>query len=384
MQPSSVNRNHLNRTVVFNDTTLRDGEQSPGVAFTRNEKLELAQTLWQLGVRELEVGIPAMGSRERETIAAMRETLPEAALMVWARMVPQDVDLCLDLGIDWVNISIPASQQHRQHKLSLSMAQLFAQLRPLIDAVKSQGLKVSLGLEDASRASLDELLVLMEFASIHGVSRVRYADTLGVLDPFTTYNQISQLIANSDVAIEMHAHNDLGLATANSLAAISAGVESVNTTICGLGERAGNAPLEEVSVAVEVLGKGITGIALEQLPKLVGLAKQSAGLDLSPHKPIIGKQVFTHESGIHVDGLLKDFNNYQGFDPHMVGREHQLVLGKHSGTHAMLALLSQMGVGLDKMQLPQMQNLLTHWSERNKRIPSVQDLQRLVEAIDGR
>lgn len=374
----------LDRQVTLNDTTLRDGEQSPGVAFNRAEKLELAQTLWQLGVPQLEVGIPAMGQRERDTIITIREALPDASLMVWSRMLAQDIEVCLGLGMDWINISIPASIQHRRRKLSMSMKQLFTTLEPLIQRAVSQGLEVSLGLEDASRTQVTDLMRIAEFASSQGVKRLRYADTLGVLDPFSTYHQVSQLIANSDCNVEMHAHNDLGLATANSLAAIAAGADSVNTTICGLGERAGNAPLEEVSVAIEVLGKGKTGVKLDQLPKLVTLANRSAGLYLSPHKPILGEQVFTHESGIHVDGLLKDFNNYQGFDPHLVGRQHQLVLGKHSGTHAMLALLSQMGMGLDKVKLPQMRTLLTHWSESNKRIPNMDDLQQLVEAIDAR
>ncbi|WP_456296888.1 homocitrate synthase [Vibrio sp. AK197] len=367
------------REVVINDTTLRDGEQSPGVAFRLEEKVQLATQLSAAGVGELEIGIPAMGDHERQTMLAVRDTVKESQLMGWGRMSMDDLNASLNLGLDWINLSIPASRQQQKHKLGLTLGQVLARIDYVVRSAVQHGFKVSVGFEDASRAEMSDMLFMADMAQVAGASRMRFADTLGVLDPFETFSRVHHLVSHASIQWEMHAHNDLGMATANSLAAIQAGVHSVNTTLIGLGERAGNAPLEEVCVATSVMRHARTGVALDKLPALCSLAKQLSGLQLAGHKSIVGDNVFTHESGIHVDGLLKDPANYQGFAPELVGRHHQMVLGKHSGRKAVIELLHQRGISVSDEQQPRFLEALRCWSEANKRIPSDAELCQLLE-----
>lgn len=366
--------------VTINDTTLRDGEQSPGVAFSTDEKVAIAKCLESVGVGELEIGIPAMGAAEQETILAITGALSSAKTMAWCRMTEQDMKSATGLGLDWVDLSIPVSEQQILSKLSFtSEEQYFAHFKAHLSLAAELDINVCIGMEDASRASIDRMLRLAELAQEYGAKRLRFADTLGILDAGKTQSYISQLRSNCDLQIEMHAHNDLGLATANTLAAIEAGATSVNTTVIGLGERAGNAALEEVAVAMSVLHKGETGIDLQALPQLCQLVQSASGRSESPQKAIVGGSVFTHESGIHVDGLLKDINNYQGFAPQLVGREHEFVLGKHSGHKAISTIYQNLGVRLTARQCEQIRTALRCWSETHKCMPTKEDLFRFAQ-----
>ncbi|MDG3085017.1 homocitrate synthase [Vibrio hannami] len=313
--------------VTINDTTLRDGEQSPGVAFNTEEKLAIALNLESVGVQELEIGVPAMGEAEQETMSVIAASLTRAKTMGWCRMTDQDLNSASGLGLDWVDVSIPVSKQQIRSKLGFdSDKAYFAHGERYLKQAVELGVDVCVGMEDASRADLDFMLRLTELAQECGAKRVRFADTVGILDGDKTRSYISSLRANTDLQIEMHAHNDLGLATANTLAAIDAGATSINTTVVGLGERAGNAALEEVAVALSVLNKGFTGIDLQALPQLCQLVQNASGRPEWLQKAIVGGSVFTHESGVHVDGLMKDSNNYQGFPPNWLAVSTSLFL----------------------------------------------------------
>ena len=217
----------------------------------------------------------------------------------------------------------------------------------MISKAVSSGRKISLGAEDASRADASFLALVARRAQACGASRVRLADTLGVMDPFTTYEAVARLRAALDIEIEIHAHNDLGLATANTLAALRAGATHANTTVNGLGERAGNAALEEVVMGVRHLHHGDTGVDTQALVPISRLVACASGRQVAFNKSIVGEAVFTHESGIHIDGLLKNASTYESFDPSELGRQRRTVLGKHSGSQAVRQAYALMGIVLD-------------------------------------
>lgn len=360
--------------VTINDTTLRDGEQTAGVAFTRREKVALATMLFEAGVTHLEVGIPAMGAKECATIAAIRQALPKSTLMAWCRAKKDEIKRAAQLQLDWVDISIPSSEQMIEHKLKCTKETLLKQLQECVRYAVSLGLQVCIGCEDASRAEPHFLIEIGILGGRAGAQRLRYADTLGLLEPFATYEQIKFLCDAQPLPIEIHCHNDLGLATANTLAAIKAGALYANTTVVGLGERAGNAPLEEVVTALEQCYGQSTGIHLQHFPALCQAVSIAAGRTVPMQKSLVGEQVFTHESGIHVDGLVKDVRNYQGVDPQLFGRSHTLVLGKHSGQGAVQAVFSRIGITLDKVQTGKLLRAVQAFAIRRKRNPSDAEL----------
>lgn len=330
------------------DTTLRDGEQTAGVAFTQGQKIKIAKALDLLGVDVIEVGIPAMGIEEIRAIEKINTLGLHAELLTWNRMKIKDVKLACKTEVKNHHISVPASDIHIYKKLKMTREKVLEEMKRTVSYALDRNCSVSIGAEDASRADCDFLISLYQEASNLGVKRVRFADTVGKLDPFKSKAMIEKILGSVPIDIDFHGHNDLGMGTANALGAYQGGAKYISCSINGLGERAGNTALEEIVVALEYIEKCKTNIRLDQTMKISKLVEMYSGKKIPDGKPIVGESVFTHESGIHVDGLLKDANIYEEISPDTVGRRRKIVLGKFSGTASIQYYYKDKGIELSR------------------------------------
>ena len=369
------------QTIMIDDTTLRDGEQTAGVVFSLDEKKRIALLLDAIGVGELECGIPAMGREEQDAIRALVELDLRARLITWNRAVIADIQASLDCGIRAVDISLSVSDIHIRHKLGKDRSWVKDRLRRVLGFAKRHDLYVSVGGEDASRAEPEFLVELMEIARREGADRFRFCDTLGVLDPFATYQKVRYLAERVDLDLEVHTHNDLGMATANAIAGLRAGARFVSTTVNGLGERAGNAALEEVVMALKHACGVDPGIDTRRFVELSRLVGQASCRPVPEWKPVVGEKVFAHESGLHADGVLKYTGNYEGYDPAEVGLTREMVIGKHSGRHGLSDRLIRLGVCLARPQLDVLLQQVRTSAQRRKRSLTDADLLELCLAV---
>ena len=362
---------------IINDTTLRDGEQAPYVAFNTKEKLRIAQLLYESGADELEVGIPAMGSKEKEDIKEILSLKLPIPIMSWNRATLSDLESSLECGINAVDLSIPVSQTLIDIKFNGDKEKLFRNLEEVVTLAKKEGLFVCIGGEDASRGENDFLAHLMEFGASLGADRFRYCDTVGILTPQKTYENISYLSSKNILDIEMHTHNDFGMATANSIIGLEAGAISANTTVIGLGERAGNASFEQVLMSLKHQFNEKRIINAKKLQELVSCVSLAANRPICKSSPIIGENIFSHESGIHVNGMIKSKSAYEAFEPEMVGLHRYFPIGKHSGASTLLYHLNASGIApiAEKIQviLPLVREIVTN----RKKVLNPQELKEL-------
>ncbi|MHB9004777.1 MAG: homocitrate synthase [Coriobacteriia bacterium] len=335
-------------TIRLDDTTLRDGEQTAGVVFTNDEKVRIARMLDEIGVHQIEAGIPIMGGAERAVIEEIAHLGLNASVLGWNRATITDIQSSLDCGVDAVAISLATSDIHIKTKLQKDRPWVINTIKECVAFAKEAGVYVSVNAEDASRTELGFLIEYAEAAKSEGADRIRFCDTIGALGPFRTYTVIKELIEATGLDVEMHTHNDFGMAVANAIAGVHAGASWINVTVGGLGERAGNAALEEVAMALKYIEGIDIGLDTPRFREMGMFVMEAAGRTVPVWKSIIGTNVFAHESGIHADGVIKNPKNYEIFPPHEVGLTRQIVVGKHSGSRTLEMKFEEYGIPLSR------------------------------------
>ena len=361
---------------IINDTTLRDGEQTPFVAFNLKEKLQIARLLYEAGADELEVGIPAMGKKEQDDLKEILALNLPIPIMSWNRATMSDLEASLKCGLKAVDLSIPVSDILIDIKFGGDKTRLLKQLEEVILQAKKENLFVCIGGEDSSRANNSFLKEIMTLGKELGANRFRYCDTVGILTPYKTYENIKDLCSSNLLDIEMHTHNDFGMATATASAGYEAGAYSSNTTVIGIGERAGNASFEQVLMSLRLLGKEIN-INSKALKSLIKTVSSASNRRVDTNLPIVGKNIFSHESGIHVNGMMKSKNAYEPFNPEELGLKRSFPIGKHSGSSTLIYHLKSIGIepNMQIVQelLPKIREIVTN----RKKVLSTNELKEL-------
>jgi len=366
------------KTVKILDTSLRDGEQTPGVSLTPEQKLQIAKQLDILGVDYIEAGTAVISEGEQRGIKGIANEGLKAEISSFARLLKGDIDAAIECDVDTVNLVAPISDAHIKKKLKTDRESLRSRTFEMVDYVKGHGLKVEISAEDASRADTGFLQSFFsDLAAV--VDRLCFCDTVGILYPERT-KELFELICNFNTPVAAHCHNDFGLATGNSVAAVLAGAEVVHVTVNGLGERAGNASLEEVVTSLELLYGMKTNIAKSKLYETSRLVSNLTKMPVALNKPLVGDNVFTHESGMHVHGTLADKTLYEPMDPGIVGRKRRFAFGKHTGTASVKMALEEQGIQADEEQTSKILAKVKELGDKGKLVTDA-DFQAVVDNV---
>lgn len=334
--------------LILEDTTLRDGEQTPGVALSKQTKTKILDRLLAIGVTSVEIGIPAMGGEELEFITSVVDRQDEARLVTWHRGVREDIEASLDLGYRAVHMGLPASDLHLSSSVRKDRNWLLRTARDLVGMCKDRGAFVSISAEDLARTDPAFLVDYAHTVREAGADRLRLSDTVGMLTPEEYGGRVAAIARECDIDLQCHAHNDFGLAVANTIAGLQAGARYFHVTINGIGERAGMADIAHVVVALNRLYGVDLGVDLTGLTSLARDFADIVGHPLPPWHPITGENVFAHESGIHVNAMLRDTSSFEPFPPEDVGGQRRYVLGKHSGRALVEWMLAEQGLSVDQ------------------------------------
>ncbi|MFW0884221.1 homoaconitate hydratase [Candidatus Acidulodesulfobacterium sp. H_13] len=335
------------KKIIINDTTLRDGEQTAGIVFSADEKILIAGSLDEIGTDEIEAGIPVMGGAEKLAIQKINEQGLKAKIVGWNRAKREDIYASLDIGLKFIHISVPVSQIHIKYKLKKDFEYVKNSLIDILRILSKEGVKYSVGGEDSSRANIKSVIEIMSIAEDEGAYKYRYSDTVGILNPIKMYENIKKIKdcgRLKHILLEIHTHNDFGMASANSVSAIEAGAESLSGSISGLGERVGNCAIEEVIAYLNFIENKKIKFDFIKAKELAKFISKITRRPIPDSKPIFGKNIFYHEAGIHADGILKNPINYEAFPPEYVGTERKLLIGKHSGSNVIKYKLNKMGL----------------------------------------
>ena len=348
---------NFKKHVRFFDTTLRDGEQTPGVSLTPTEKLDIGRALDRLGVEVVEAGFAAVSEGEAKAVKLIANEGLRAEVFSATRGVIKDIDIAINCDVDGVNVIVPVSDLHIEQKLGKTREQILDMMAEAVIHGKDHGLIVELSTEDGSRTDRDYLKQVVQRGLDVGLDRIALCDTVGTLTPERTYEWVEDMRGTfPDAFFSIHCHDDFGFGVANSIAALMAGADQVQGTINGIGERAGNAALEEIAVTLSVLYKVKHSVKTELLYETSKLVSKLIGMPVAPNKSIVGANAFAHESGIHTHAVLKNPLMYEAIDPKLVGGARKIVSGKHAGSAGLKKSLDDLGFTPSKEELGEIMN----------------------------
>jgi 2-isopropylmalate synthase len=375
---------NLPREVKIFDTTLRDGEQTPGISLTREEKLLLARQLDKLGVDIIEAGFPISSRGEKEAVTAIAKDGLTSTVCGLSRVIKDDIDACLDCEVDMVHTFVSTSEIQIKYTIKKSKEKILDMATEAVSYIKEHGASCLFSAMDATRSDLDYLVKIFKAVEEAGADIINIPDTVGVMIPRGMRLLTKEIHGNVKIPIDVHCHNDFGLAVANSLAAVEAGAREVQCTINGLGERAGNANLEEIVMSLHSLYNVESNIKTRYLFETSKLVERLTGIKIPPNYPIVGENAFSHESGIHTHGVLSKSATFEPgvMTPEMVGHRRRIVSGKHAGTHGIKAMLRDMGIMVNKEQLLDITMRVKDLGDKGKRVTDA-DLQAIAEAVLG-
>ncbi len=373
----------LPNSVKILDTTLRDGEQTPGVAITVDEKIRIAKKLDKLGVDTMEVGFPASSPGEMRAAREILKLGLTPKICGLARPLTSDLNAAIDCEVDYIHTFIGTSPLHRKYKLKMSQEEILSKSVDAIEYIKDHGIIAEFSAEDATRTEFEFLKEIYKAVEDAGVDYINVPDTVGVMIPASMSYLISELKKILTTPISVHCHDDFGLAVANSLSAVEAGAVQIHTTINGLGERAGNASLEEVVMSLTSQYKIKTNINTQLLVDTSEFVSRITGIKMPPNKAIVGENAFAHEAGIHVHGVLQKAETYEPITPEMVGHKRRIVLGKHTGANAIKSKLEEYGIDLDKTQFDKVFDQIKKLGDKGKCVTDA-DLKAMSETVLGR
>jgi 2-isopropylmalate synthase len=374
--------NKTQRTIRIFDTTLRDGEQTPGVSFTADDKIEIARQLSKLGVDTIEAGFPSSSEGEKKVVKDIVKIGLTSEICALTRATKGDIDAAIDCDVDLIHVFIPTSPVQMKYAVNLTPEQVLSATVESIEHVKKHGLKCEFSPMDATRSEMPFLKQVCQAAEKAGMDRLNVPDTVGIMIPKTTIKLIEELKTVVKVPISTHCHDDFGLAVANSLAAVEAGAAQVHVAVNGLGERAGNASLEEVVMALHSIYKYKTGVNTRLLYSTSRLVSSLSGIAVQANKAIVGENAFAHESGIHTRGVTEKPLTFEPIDPELVGRTRKLVAGKLAGTSGIKAELEEVGIHPTEEQIKEIVQRVKELGDKGKMVTDA-DLLALTSAVMG-
>jgi methanogen homocitrate synthase len=339
------------KDVTIYDTTLRDGEQTPGVCFSCDEKLEIAIALDKLKLPQIEVGFPIVSKQEKESVKTIVNQRLDAQILSLSRTKKEDIDVAISCDVDGIITFMGTSDIHLEHKMNIGRQEALNICMKAIEYAKDHGLFVAFSAEDATRSDLDFLKRIYKKAEEYDVDRVHIADTVGAISPQGMTFLVKELKKHLNTQIAVHCHNDFGLAVSNSIASLLSGATAVSTTVNGIGERGGNTSLEELIMSLKFIYGVNLGFKIKNIQNLSELVSKHTNMDIPKNKPIVGDNIFRHESGIHVDAVIEEPLTYEPYLPELVGQKRKLVLGKHSGCRAVKAKLNECGFDVTEDEL---------------------------------